>query len=48
MLKTVVLKTLAVKVLRYGAVYCIFGVFGIFMVLLPWFRNSTDQDEHSC
>ncbi len=40
------LKTVAVKALRYGAVYCVFGVFGILIVMLPWFRNSTGQDEH--
>ena len=41
------LKTVAVKAIQYGAVYCVFGVFGILIVMLPWFRNSTVKAEDS-
>ncbi|MBN2293676.1 MAG: hypothetical protein JXM70_14700 [Pirellulales bacterium] len=39
-------KTVAVKAIQYGAVYCVFGVFGVLIVMLPWFRNSTNREEH--
>ena len=38
-------KTVAGKVLRYGAVYCLFGVFGVLIIMLPWFRHSSAHDE---
>ena len=33
-------KTVGGIVLRYGAVYCIFGVFGVLFVIVPWLRPS--------
>jgi len=26
--------------LRYGLAYCVFGVFGVFVVLLPWLKSK--------
>ncbi|MCX7425879.1 MAG: hypothetical protein NTW96_09715 [Planctomycetia bacterium] len=33
-------KTVGGIVLRYGAVYCIFGVFGVPFAIVPWLRPS--------
>lgn len=33
-------KTVAGKVLRYGAVYCVFGVFGVAFFMVPWLKQS--------
>jgi hypothetical protein len=33
-------KTVGGIVLRYGAVYCVFGVFGVLFVIVPWLRPS--------
>ena len=39
------IKTVAGKVLRYGAVYCVFGVFGVLIVMLPWFKHASSHDD---
>lgn len=33
-------KTVGGIVLRYGEVYCVFGVFGVLFVIVPWLRPS--------
>ncbi len=38
-------KTVAGKVLRYGAVYCVFGVFGVVFFVVPWLKHSFSRAE---
>ena len=38
-------KAIAVTLVRYGAAYCVFGVFGVALLLYRWFTLAQQTNE---